>query len=196
MTMYPAYAEFLQLTTRGLRDQANEKVQEVIRQYEDRPDPRFAYRLIEDRKGGRVNYSLYARIVFPVLHEGYRNDDVNAMTAMVKTVQNIYQDKAIHEELKWITDAQLLRRILSHDPRNEWAREEYMRSQLHWLDYCIHEWPSGILYGQDGANISECDEIIEAVEELRVMDRENKYSRLLNDVECKTRQYRERLAHQ
>lgn len=64
-----------------------------------------------------------------------------------------------------------------------------------WLEYTIHEWPSGVLYGADGATPEECNEILEATQELRRLDNSASCSSFASNVEEKTLRYRERLAH-
>jgi len=64
------------------------------------------------------------------------------------------------------------------------------------LEYTVHEWPSGILYGNDGASIGQCDEILESIKELIRLDNSETIIQLANNVKKKTIQYRIKLANQ
>jgi hypothetical protein len=79
-------------------------------------------------------------------------------------------------------------------PSDQWAPKRKKDILSQWLAYTIHEWPSGVLYGNDGATLEQCKEIFEAVRELRLLDSESEFASLCSDVEEKTNAYRERLA--
>jgi hypothetical protein len=50
-----------------------------------------------------------------------------------------------------------------------------MATSLDGFEYSEHEWPAGILYGMNGANLEQCQEIASAVTEARALDFNGKY---------------------
>ena len=74
-------------------------------------------------------------------------------------IQNVYQTKGIFEELGSNVEMDFYRKCHEIDPSMEEGNELLLQSILSWLSHCVHEWPSGILYGMDGASIAQCQEI-------------------------------------
>ena len=190
--MYESYLRFCALNAKGLRKQANASALKVIDEYKANPEDEFPYQLVADAKGNKVHYLLFRQIVFPFLQPRIDNDP-SAIRCSIETIQNVYQDKAIHEALEWITEEQLLRRLLALDSDDRWAKNKLLDSIVNELQHTIHEWPTGVLYGCDGASLEECQDILETVRELRDLDESGQYSNLADEVETKTIQYRNRL---
>lgn len=53
----------------------------------------------------------------------------------------------------------LLKEALLLDSNDDNARKRLVRLESSYLAYCLHELPSGILYGADGATIPQCEEL-------------------------------------
>ena len=193
--MYPSYEKYKQLKMKGLRKEANACVRNIIEEYLSSPDERFPYQILEDADGNhKVNYLLFKKIVYPYLKPRL-DKDPDAIRKLISNIQNLYQDKEIHRELGLITEKDLLRRLISICPNDTRAKNRLIIKLFLWLDYIIHEWPMGILYGQDGATYEECQEILDAVEELRQLDNSDRYRLFTEDVESKVKKYRERIAN-
>lgn len=193
--MYAAYANYKDLQKKGLRAQANAKALEVIEQYHADPCPDFAGFLVAEAHGGILHFELFRHIVYPVLKERYAAEDPRAIELLINTIQNVYRDREIHSELGDVSELGLLRQLLVLEPQNAWARSRYLHEMVTWLRYTIHEWPAGVLYGIDGAQSDECDEILAAVEEVKELDTASEYSSLLEEVKSKTIEYKRRLAN-
>jgi hypothetical protein len=116
-------------------------------------------------------------------------DDPKAIRGMIRTIQNLYSEKSIWEELGHITEDQLTIRLLEISPRDVWARTKRVDQLRKWLEFSIHEWPTGVLYGEKGV-----DEIFEFIGELRKLDEEGRLTTLCRDVEEKTVRYMDRCA--
>ena len=54
----------------------------------------------------------------------------------------------------------LLLRAVQDDPADMRAKKCLLMVMRSRFDYVLHELPGGVLYGQDGATIKECDELI------------------------------------
>ena len=94
----------------------------------------------------------------------------------------------------YISEEQLTIRLLEMCPDDVWAKARRMEQLQRWLAYTIHEWPSGVLYGSDGATHEQCEEILDAVGELRDLDEDGRFNALCDDVREKAMQYRSILA--
>jgi len=192
-SMYHSYQKYRNLKSKGLRKQANVYALLVIEEYNADPDDNFPFVIINDAKGDKIHYFLFRHIVYPFLKSRIKSDP-DAIRCLINVIRNVYQDKDIHKDFDWITEQQLLRRLLFFDPHDKWAKSRVKESIADWLRYTIHEWPWGILYGHNGATLPECREILDAVTELRSLDESSDYKELADEVELKTIQYCNRLA--
>ena len=68
-----------------------------------------------------------------------------------------------------------------------------LKAIVSWLDYSEHEWPSGILYGNDDATIEQCDELNTEVQRVLKLDKEHMYSEFIKQYVKKLNEYRARL---
>jgi len=145
----------------------------------------------------KIRHELYEHIVFPVLLESYKRSEPWGIHWLAKTAQNLYQATALWEQVDHKSEYQLLEQLLSITPHDAGVRAELLARQIEWLRYCGHEWPSGILYGHDGATLQECAEIEEAVAKAKDLDLSGTYSAFLADFEGKLGEYISRLeAHE
>ena len=64
---------------------------------------------------------------------------------------------------------------------------------MDFLQHCIHEWPDGILYGMDGANVEQCRELREDVALVRDLDAARKFVEYASNFEAKLDAYEARL---
>jgi hypothetical protein len=185
------YTDYLEYKRLGLRDKANNCARSVVVAWEKTKDKDFAYQIAEDSNGHRINQILFNGIVYHVIKDGL-NDNSKSIKCAINCIQNIYSDSAIHKSLGHITEAQLCSRLLKLDPNDAWAREKYIDVNMNWLGHCVHEWPSGILYGMNGANHDQCREILSEIGKLRELVVDNSDREYLNDVEGKVVAYMNR----
>jgi len=190
--MYDSYQTFLKLKSQGLRKQAQACIPSIIADYNAQPNDNFVFQLIEDSDGDKIHPDFFKAIVYPALKSRIKNDP-EAIRALIKIFQNVYQDASIHKELEDVTKEQLLRRLIAICPNDQLAKKELIEYLVEWLRYTIHEWPSGILYGANGASMDECNEILLAIGELRTLDLDGTYSELTKSVEDKMIEYCARL---
>ena len=194
MPLHIIYSKFKALKEAGLRDQANEFANIIVVEWGRTKDILFARQIANDAIDGKINQRLFRGILYPIIESGLEHNDKNAFIMAIKCVQNIYADKLVYKKLNYITEIQLLKRLIDADPANEWARIKYIDAITNWIKYCIHEWPTGILYGSDGATMDECDDIIVTIDETSKMDIECRYANLLCDAKSKTILYKQRLS--
>jgi hypothetical protein len=189
--MYPSYREFYKVATSDHPDEANRAARQVVIDYNNSLDPNFLVSLCEsaERRGSRIHHQLWSGIVFPYVASQLTNNPV-AVKCLIQTIQNLYSDKSAHAKLGWATEWQLVDLYRTMCPSDQWALNRKKAILSRWLAYTIHEWPSGVLYGNDGASLEQCEEILEAVRELRSLDSESAFASLCSDVEEKINAYR------
>ncbi len=189
---YPSYAEFVTFKQRGLRNEAIQAAQRVVEEYVDSPRDDFPIMLCSDVEF-KINHILWRGIVLPFVKPRL-HDDPRAIKCLIATIQNFYSDKSAMKELAGVHEEQLILRYLEFCPHDEWAIERRRRLLVNWLEYTIHEWPAGVLYDNNGADESQCREILDAVQDLREIDKAGEYTTFCDDVQAKTVKYLKRLA--
>ncbi len=165
----------------------------VVSDFWQSPSRQFISKLCEVSDDQRINHLLWRGIVFRWVQPRLETEAA-AVRYLLQTIQNLYSDQAAHQQVDYLTEEDLIRKLLRLEPNDRWAKQQ-LRSRLsHWLAYTIHEWPCGVLFGHDGATLEQCDEILEAVQELRALDTDGLSLELAADVASKTQAYKLRLA--
>lgn len=188
--MYAKYRQFVELKDAGRKQEANAAAEKLVAEFWEDPDDQFIADVCDDTDH-KLNHHIWSGIVLPYYLSN--RSDPRAIKCLIQTIQNLYSDKPSHKRLDWISEEKLVDQLLEKRPDDEWAISKKKDVLSRWLAYTIHEWPSGVLYGVDGATLEQCDEILEAVAELRELDAEAKFASLCKDVAKKTMLYRERL---
>jgi len=187
------YNAFLEYQEKGLKKKAAECIQAFISSFESEDEIRnWVWSNLEDlvlNRHSRIRHEIFSELVYPVLKRGYLKNDFESTLWLGKLIQNVYQAPALHEELAYITAHQLFRKCYRLNPENQEARALLLKNIIDWLAYCVHEWPSGILYGRDGATLAQCREIREEIEFAITLDENNRYRSFLRDVRNKLIQY-------
>lgn len=141
----------------------------------------------------RIRHELYENVVFPALLDGYRRGDTWSLWWLARTMQNLYASEILWRQVDFLTAEAFLRALLLQHPDHEDARRALLARLVDGLRYAVHEWPRGILYGRDGATLTECDDLGATLAEARRLDSEQVYSNFLDDFQRKLREYAARL---
>ncbi|MBW4553017.1 MAG: hypothetical protein KME35_18190 [Aphanocapsa sp. GSE-SYN-MK-11-07L] len=142
--------------------------------------------------GHKVRHEIYENLVYPVLLDGYLGRDASSVAWLARTASNLYALKSPHPSLKDKTELALFKEAYSLEPREE-IRANLLKTLINWFSFSQHEWPAGILYGMDGANVEQCEEILQEIDFARSLDRQNKYDGYWSEFEAKVNEYIERL---
>lgn len=145
------------------------------------------------KKNGCIRYEIFNEMVFPVLLKGYKENSFRATLLMSKFIHNINQSQKAIKELGHISEEKLLEKCSELDPSNEEVRHLRLKQFINWLDFSQHEWPSGILYGMDGASIDQCHEIEQSLETIKKLDIEKQYTSYIQDYRKKLHLYMDRI---
>ena len=193
MSFDEKYKQILDLKQSGRKQQARALADELIHEYQSEPDEAFLLRMC-GACTFKIDHLLWQRLVIPAITPRLESDPV-AIKVLIQTIQNLYSDKETWRRLGYITEEQLIQKMLALSPEDTWARQVKIEQLQRWLAHSIHEWPSGILYATDGASVAECDAILSAVDELLILDQSADCMALCQDVREKVAQYKERLAN-
>lgn len=190
------YNDFLKYQDKGLKNKAGKSVRLFVSAFKNEIEIKdwvlkYLPRITTNRSS-RIRHEIFHELVYPVLKPGYFDNDFTSTLWLGKLIQNIYQAPKLHEELSWVTEIQLYRRCYDEKPENDEARLLCLKSLVEWLEYSEHEWPSCILYGNDGATLEQCGEILSEVELILKLDIEHQYSEFIKQyskklAQCKTR---------
>ena len=188
------YHEFKRLQAEGRKHDARASLERFIPSFEPGEDRTQWVRefLGSGDYGHKIRHELYQGLIFPVLLDGYHRRDAWSILWLARTAQNLYAFAPLHALIGFKSEQELLREAYQIDP-NEEIRDSLLRTLLNWFAYCQHEWPTGILFGADGASAAECDEILEEVSFARTLDVGAANEPFLREFEQRTREYRQRL---
>ncbi|MEH2441895.1 hypothetical protein [Nostoc sp.] len=193
------YKQYLHYKTLGFRTQARQHLQQFIASFASFAEKElWTHEFLETEEYEYgwyiIRYELYEQVVLPVLLSGYQKRDPWSVLWLARTAQNFYKVKHLHKQIHFQTDYGLLKECYLLAPNNNEVHKDLLSVQIRWLQYCIHEYPTGILYGAvNGATIDECQEILSEVEFAKKLDVEKNQDKFLNEVESKVLEYIVRL---
>jgi hypothetical protein len=187
------YDEYRKYKKLGLRNEQKENIQKIIQSFMDFAEKQQwvieTLPKIEFDLNGRIRNELFEEIIFPVLLDGYNKRNINLMLWLVKLGQNYYQNKKIWEKLNFRTDMQIIKECYTLDPNNTEVMEKYLELEIRGINYSEHEWPYGILYGNNFATKDECKNILEEIPFIHKLDRNKKYEKYINEYENRVKEY-------
>jgi hypothetical protein len=191
------YQEFRELEEKGLKKQASRALRNFISSFENgREKEEWVWEFLptlQTNRYSRIRHEIFHELVYPALKAGYEKNDFDCTLWLGKLAQNIYQAQHLHEELNWVSELSLYNKSHELDPNNEEARLLLLKALVSWLEYSEHEWPSGILYGNNGATIEQCEEISAEVQRVLKLDKEFAHSEFIKQYIKKLSEYRARL---
>tara|TARA_R110000751_G_scaffold206239_1_gene310299 strand:- start:250 stop:864 length:615 start_codon:yes stop_codon:yes gene_type:complete len=148
---------------------------------------------LEKNRHSCIRYEIFIDLVYPLLKKGFESRDYNSTLWLGKLVQNVYQTKGIFEELGSNVEMDFFRICYEIDPNVEEGKELLLQSILNWLSHCVHEWPSGMLYGMNGASIEQCQEIRSEANFAKLLASKERELSFINDFLVKLTEYELRL---
>jgi hypothetical protein len=143
--------------------------------------------------GARVRHEIYAELIFPVLLAGSKRNDAWSLYWLAGTCQNLYTARGLYEQIKFKDKTGLLKDAYAIDHNSSEVCEALLKGLLDYFCYASHEWPAGILWGNDGATLEQCNEIMFEVTLARELDRECTHALSIDEFESKVKQYKKRL---
>ncbi len=189
------YKQFVQLWATGNKVQARERVRRFIDSFESFEQKQAWARefLKRGESGHKIRHEIYSELIFPVLEHGFHEGDFECTLWLARTSENLYLNRELHARVGFLGEHALLKRGFEMRPQDAQVRRLLLSNLLDGFDYAQHEWPSGILYGSNGAAPEECDELAGDVVLARELDEQGEYAAFLDEFESKLKQYQERL---
>ena len=128
---------------------------------------KIAEAVVDQKKGIPVRLPLFRKVLFPALLSGYREQIPGCARWLAGFYQLLYNSPGCLDQLspneRFVPN--LLRAALQVDPNDTRSRGQLIGVLASHLEYAIHEVPSGVLFGSNGASIAECDLLVEELDE-------------------------------
>ena len=147
------YNLYLELDAVGKHKQAKIAIQDFVNSFEDveeKADWTFDYlSCFKPNSNSRMRHEVYEGIVFPVLLNGFKQNDVDCMFWLGVTIQNLFSAKHLHGQINFLGGYELFEKAYQLHPTSKKIREELLASIIRGFDYCDHEWPAGLLINSE-----------------------------------------------
>ncbi len=146
-----------------------------------------------------IRRPLFERAVFPALLAGYRLRLPGSARWLAGLSENMWRYPKCCESLQpeELTEHGLLWVAICHDPEDRRSRLRLIDKIADRLHYSLHELPSGVLYGMDGATLEQCQELDEELDEfcrhVAHEDMEARYAEQIQTCRFHFRAYRDYL---
>ena len=105
---------------------------------------------------------LFRHAILPALEDAIAARTPGAARWLAGFAQHIYKCGDLKPRLidGSLTEHALLLTAIEHDANDSIARRKLLDLLVRRLDYTLHELPSGVLYGHDGATVDQCREML------------------------------------
>lgn len=154
-SLYDAFRKSLDA---GLKKNAKQQVKQFLASFRSESEREAWTRefLETHTYGEKVRYEIFADVIFPVLMAGRKSNDAWANYWLAGTVQNLYSTPALWKKADYYTEVGFLTDAYQASSDDKAIRAAYCKALLAGFGYAMHEWPAGILYGNRGATLDEC----------------------------------------
>lgn len=165
---------YLAAESRGAREVKLRALDEFIEELFRLPDAdwkrwalKLAERVVDDCEPIPVRQPLFDRVLLPALDDALTQRMAGSARWLAGFVNHLQRFSGNQERgsLKNVSEQALLRIALEHDPCDSRARCKLIERVAQYFQYTLHELPWGVLYGADGATVSQCDELAKHLEE-------------------------------
>lgn len=140
-----------------------------------------------------IRHELYTGVIFPVLLAGYRQNDPDCLYWLEMTAPNLYRAEQLWAQVDHLSAREFCTRLLVLRPDDMKTRQRLLSIFIEGFRYAEHEWPAGILSGNNGANAEECDEILADITEAKTLAPDEQQTSYLAAFREKVALYRARL---
>jgi hypothetical protein len=190
------FYEYTRYKNAGIKSKAKEFMGKFINSFENYAE-KEQWTLeylpkLEPDSNGRIRNELFEEIIFPVLLNGYNNKDIPLMIQLVKLSQNFYQNTRVWEKIDYKTSLEIIEECYGLAPDNNEVTDLFLELMIDKINFSIHEWPVGVLFGNNFATQDECRILSETAEFVKGLDRNEKYSEFINYYEDKVKEYTQR----
>jgi hypothetical protein len=134
----------------------------------------LAMRVVDEREDIPVRLPLFRSVIFPALRLGLEKSTPGCARWLAGFAQLLYHSQSCTDQLpeNQRSEYGLLLRAVHDDPGDMAAKRRLLALMRSRFDYVLHELPSGVLYGYDGATIEQCDELMEQLSDYELLAKE------------------------
>ncbi|MGV8122752.1 MAG: hypothetical protein AB2L14_23570 [Candidatus Xenobiia bacterium LiM19] len=187
------YENFIKFQNMGLKAKAKESLKEFIASFSDNNEVAqwvWSY-LSEFALNPQISmrYEIFEHLVFPVLLDGYKNNDFQSTLWLGKLIGKLEQVRSLHEKIDFKSDYSLFMECYNRNPDNQEVIELLLQNLVDWFKNNQHEWPIGILYDNNFATLEQCKEIRKKLAFARELDKKADYTEFFNQFEEKLNQH-------
>ena len=144
-------------------------------------------RIVDEDEDIVVRFPLFRSVLFPALLAAISDARPGAARWLAGFNQLIYKSPECSAQLpeENRTEIGLLRTALSHDDNDHLAQRKLVDALADQFEYAIHEVPFCVLWDNNGANISQCDELRMGLDEFfelaDAVNMSTKYGELIDE---------------
>ena len=131
-----------------------------------------------------IRQPLFKNLIYPILSDKVEQSNVNAIKGLLKLNQHLVSYQGYTKDTKY-SSWKLLEKGLSISPDDRQLLELYESKTREYLNYTLHEIPTGVLYGSDGATIEQCEELIKEAEKYELLCKKLQLDKSELIQECK-----------
>lgn len=188
---------FLKHQEFGLKKQASESIRDFISSFKSEAEiQKWVWNYLPQldfNRHGSIRHELFIELVYPVLKCGYLRKEFEPTLWLGKLIQNLYQNRELHEQLEWITDVQLFREAYKLNRESDEVRILLLEKLISEFNFYMHEYPEVILYGNSAAEAQQCEQIREEVAFAKGLDKERAYTEYISELLNKLNKYESNL---
>ncbi len=186
------WQDYLLLESKGLRQKALKILDEFVAKVNElEVNLRFQWvdEFLRQKLDSEIDLPLrrplWREVVFPRLEAGFRAKEFRSTLRLAELSRELCRDDESWMKIGRLTERGLLLIARELDPQDELTRKKLCKVILNWIRYTLHELPSGVLYGNDGATEEQCRELQTELHHLKELLRANEqtlYAELLDDA--------------
>jgi hypothetical protein len=122
----------------------------------------LAKSVVDENQDIPIRLPLFRLVIFPALRSGLDQSIPGSARWLAGFAQALYKSPSCYEQLPENERSEygLLLRAIHDDPTDIRAKKRLLILMRSRFDYVLHELPCGVLYGQDGATVEQCDELL------------------------------------
>ncbi|WP_424950912.1 hypothetical protein [Deinococcus sp.] len=144
-----------------------------------------------------VHFPLLHRVLYPLLRAGVERHEPHYARWLAHFASSLHRltPGGLPPELG--SRVGLLREAVRLNPQDQLARRQLVAEEATYLRYTLHELPSGVLYGMNGATPEQCDELSDHLSDFRQLlqtdEEDRKYAQLIEECQFHYTTYRDYL---
>ena len=131
-----------------------------------------------------IRHPLFLNVFYPTLTAEIDKNNIDAIKSLIRlfeyygNYQNLTSDNRFSV---W----KLLEQGLRLSPNDTELLRQYEQKQRDYFEYTLHEIPTGVIYGSDGATIEQCEELLNDLAKYKVVCEKLKVDNEELVAECK-----------